>query len=182
MKCLLKELNMYNYWLNPKLISSDKFKDLCKVKIKKDFTQQWLNAISNQGEGCKLRVYKLFKTIFEREPYLDLINNFQLRKTVTKFRCSDHRLEIEVGRHKGVKSNERICQVCRGCVETETHFLTKCPLYTKLRLNYLGNNVNLTWIETIQCKDKTTAFNQANFLTKAFDLRQRMLDLHAYFN
>ena len=181
-KCLLNELNLHNYLLNPEIITTDKFKQLCKEKIKNLFTQQWGTEILNQNEGCKLRFYKKFKTTFVREPYFEHLNNFQMRKIISKFRCSDHRLEIEVGRHKNIQIKDRVCQLCRGNIETELHFLTECPLYTSLRLKYLGNNANFGWIDSIKCGDKGTAFNFANFLTKALELRSRMLDLYEYFN
>ena len=87
-----------------------------------------------------------------------------------------------MGRHKGVKRNERICQVCREGIESEIHFLIECPLYTKLRLTYFENNINSTWIESMHSIDKPTTSKLANFIAKAFDLRKRMLDLRAYFN
>jgi hypothetical protein len=95
------------------------------------------------GQGSKLRFYKLFKVNFSREPYLDHINCFELRRSVTKFRCSDHRLEIETGRHKNIGNRrvhveERICQVCKVEVETELHFLLGCPVYSNLRARYFG--------------------------------------------
>ena len=46
---------------------------------------------SNTGVTNKLRFYSRFKTVFEFEPYLDYVNNFHVRKTIAKFRCSDHR-------------------------------------------------------------------------------------------
>ena len=125
-----------------------------------------------------MRFYKTLKDSFVREPYLDNLNCFQLRKIVAKFRCSDHRLEIEIGRHKNIKVEERICQLCKGNVETEIHFLQECPLYANLRTKYLGNIEGNNWTNILQCKDKIMAFNLANFLTKAFDIRKQLLDLN----
>ena len=74
---------------------------------------------------------------------------------------------------------ERMCQICRGNTETETHFLNECPLYTRLRVKYLGANASTNWNNIVQCKDKTVAYNFANFLTKAFELRDKMLRICA---
>ena len=178
-KFVLKELNMTAYFQNPSAATSEIFIRMCKERLKEKFIQQWRNSIGSQGS--KLRFYNLFKESFAREPYLDNLNCFQLRKVVLKFRCSDHRLEIETGRHRKIKVEERICQLCRGNVETESHFLQECPLYTNLRTKYFGNTEGTNWVHILQCKDKVTAFNLANFLTKALDLRKRMLDLHDYF-
>ena len=112
-----------------------------------------------------------------------IFNCFQLRKIVTKFRCSDHRLEIETGRHGNVEiaPEERMCQMCRYDAETETHFLSECPLYVTLRLKYLGVNASTDWNNIVQCVDKEVAYNLANFLTKAFEVRTQMLRVRAYF-
>ena len=103
-KFLLSFLDMESYLENPSLVKTKNFTDLCARRIKDKFVDEWRKHISGvflrEGQTSKLRFYQLFKTTFCREPYLDMIPNFQLRKVITKFRCSDHMLEIETGRHK----------------------------------------------------------------------------------
>jgi hypothetical protein len=50
---------------------------------------------------------------------------------LTKLRLSDHKLEVEVGRHNRplVPRLERKCHMCPDSVEDEIHFLTDCRLY-----------------------------------------------------
>ena len=60
-----------------------------------------------------------------------------MRKSITKYRCSNHKLEIEVERHKGITSVERVCKLCPNELETESHFLSTCTGYEKLRKKYL---------------------------------------------
>ena len=181
-ECLLNELGLENYLRNPSHLTTSEFKDKCKSKIIDLFKQYWSSTIQSQNDGCKLRFYKQFKSDFSREPYLDHISNYHLRKILTKFRCSDHRLEIEVGRHKGIQTEQRICKLCRGAIESEIHFLTECPLYNASRRKYLGRNYSESWKNIIQCQDKTMAFNVVNYLEKSLALRKRMLELHTYFN
>ena len=116
----------------------------CKMKFQSKYIEEWLTKLAglntNVGETSKLRFYKLFKTSFGKEPYLDHIKDFRLSKIVTKFRRSDHILEIEVGLHKKFKVEERICKLCdSGDVESEIHFLEFCPTYTQIRNHYFGN-------------------------------------------
>ena len=165
----MNKLGLNVYFVNPNDITTVKFKQICTKKLEEQFSQEW-QILLNAQIG-KLRFYKTVKQTFAREPYLDNLNCFQLRKIVTKFRCSDHRLEIELGRHGNVIPGNRICQICRGNVETESHFLAECPLYSKLRLKYLGTNVEPNIINIIQPNDKTMSYNLANYLTKATDLR-----------
>ena len=132
----------------------------------------------NVGETSKLRFYKLFKTSFGKEPYLDHIKDFRLRKILTKFRCSDHILEIEVGRHKKLKVEERICKLCdSGDVESEIHFLAHCPAYTQIRSHYFRNIDPVNCIDILACKDKDTSYKLANFIDKSFKLRKNVLAL-----
>ena len=53
---------------------------------------------------------------------------------VAKLRTSTHNLKIEMGRRTGTPRAERTC-IC-GDVEDESHFLTKCGLYTDIRQKF----------------------------------------------
>ena len=109
-----------------------------------------------------MRFYKIFKTSFNRQKYLELIPDFQLRRCITKFRCSDHRLEIELGRHNNIKINEHICKICNAETETEEHFLRFCPTYDVIRFRYFGNLPTLQWKKVLKCEEEETAFKLAN--------------------
>ena len=51
---------------------------------------------------------------------------------MTKFRVSDHNLEIEVGRYKNTPRNERHCLICKQ-LEDEYHFFLYCNRNNLLR-------------------------------------------------
>ncbi len=47
-----------------------------------------------------------------------------------QIRRTDHKLNIEVGRHKGIPESKRICKFCNlQCIESEKHFLLECSTY-----------------------------------------------------
>ena len=49
-------------------------------------------------------------------------------------KISDHFLEIERGRYKKLKRNERLCQMCSmNVVEDEIHYFFHCPKYNEIR-------------------------------------------------
>ena len=98
-----------------------------------------------------------------------------MRKIITKFRCSDHALEIEKGRHKKLKVEERICKICKTDVETENHFLQNCPVYENIRFQFFDIELMNNWNHILRCSDQKTAYNFSNFLLKAFKLRDNML-------
>ena len=55
-----------------------------------------LSKSSDTNQG-KLRTHAYLKTIFQKEKYLSMINNVDIRKCFMSFRISAHKLEIEVG-------------------------------------------------------------------------------------
>ena len=176
-KFLLENLNMGRYFRNPSVVDKNQFVTECKDKLKKKIVEQWDTYMLNVGDGSKLRFYKTFKNSFSRESYLDLVSDFQLRKVITKFRCSDHPLDIEKGRHRKLKVEERICKVCQTDVETELHFLQNCPAYVNIRLRVFGENPDNNWNGILKCEDRESAYTLANFLVKAYKLRERLLAL-----
>ena len=176
-KFLLQYLEMDDYYVHTQLITTKKGL-LKRVKRNSKFIEEWLNKLAGVnmrvGETSKLRFYKLFKTSFGKEPYLDHIKDFRLRKILTKFRCSDHTLEIEVGRHKNLKVEDRVC--CdNGDVESEMQFLAFCPTYTQIRNHFFGNIDPINWIDTLACKDRDTSYRLANYMDKSFKLRKNIL-------
>ena len=93
---------------------------------------------SMRGEKSKLRTYALFKKQTGLEPYLSEISNTLIRNCVTRFRLSNHKLMIEVGRHQGLENREeRVCPFCPQSIEDEAHFLLSCPVYRFQRQKFL---------------------------------------------
>ena len=87
----------------------------------------------NNSEG-KLRTYVTFKKNFGSENYLSIISNFEHRRSLSKFRISAHRLNIEAGRYQGIPSHQRLCGQCdSGEVEDEIHFLLHCSKFANER-------------------------------------------------
>lgn len=114
-------------------INLDKNKKINKIKIfkilKNRYIKTWHLNHRENSEG-KLRTYAKVKDKFGFENYINIINNFELRKNLCKFRISAHQLQIEKGRYQGLLLNHRICQNCSsGEVEDEIHFLFRCQKY-----------------------------------------------------
>ena len=97
-RIILKKLGLERYFERPGAIAPEKLKELISKKLHEKFNQEWSASILSQAGS--LRFYKTFKGDFSREKYLDFVNCYKLRKVISKFRCSDHMLEIEVGRRK----------------------------------------------------------------------------------
>ena len=91
------------------------------------------------------------------EPFLDHLSR-KLRRTLLKFRLSDHKLMIEEGRHfrPKVPRENRWCKYCKTEVEDEQHMLIDCKLY--------GNRP--TWFNKIskKCPIFTTMSSHQKFI------------------
>ena len=73
-----------------------------------------------------------FKNKFETAKYLVHLKDFSLRQQVAKFRCSDHNLMIEVGRHKNIALENSTCTKCStNCTGDVVHLLIDCSVYLK---------------------------------------------------
>ena len=176
-KFLLQYMDMDIYLQNPTTINKNQFVSACKVKLKGKIIEQWDTHMSNIGSGSKLRFYKTLKCSFNRESYLDSVSDYDLRKVITKFRCSDHSLEIEKGRHRKLAVEERVCKLCLTDVETEWHFLQSCTVYENIRLQIFGDKIVQNWSNILKCEDRESAYSLANYLVKAYKLRENLLAL-----
>ena len=64
---------------------------------------------------------------FRFEKYLDVLND-KNRFTFCRFRTSNHRLPIEVGRWTNIERHNRLCQLCQSCeIGDEFHYVLQCP-------------------------------------------------------
>ena len=106
----------------------------------KRFISFWKKSLSGEEGKGKLRTYKLFKQHFGLEPYLENILDKDLRRCLSSFRISAHRLRIERGRYCREKPEKRLCDSC-NVVENEVHFLCECSKYDTQR-QILFDNMN----------------------------------------
>ena len=162
---------------------------LIKKKLQNRYSSHWFKLINGQSDktndkGNKLRTYKVFKTVFGEERYLNIIKKSEWRTCLTKFRLSAHDLLIETGRHCNIKAENRLCKHCNlKEVEDEKHFLMECPLYTTLRktlmqiinktcpnVSHLNSFEQFCWI--MSCEINEIIQSLAEFIFNAMELRR----------
>ena len=71
--------------------------------------QNWHNDVASCN---KLYFYGTFKSMLTLERYLWCVPNKNHRRALAKLRCSNHELEIEIGRHNNIPREDRICKHC----------------------------------------------------------------------
>ena len=70
------------------------------------YKAEW-RAKLNGPDQPKLRTYRKFKQDHQHENYLKTVKDTDKRIALTKFRISNHKLEIETGRYNGTPENEQ---------------------------------------------------------------------------
>ena len=115
-----------------KFVQDTNITDFVKT-IKDKYTSFWKHQNENSS---KLSFYSTFKKDYNLEEYLNNIKDPNQRRMFSKFRVSNHKLEIEFGRYKNVPREERFCKYCdKRTVEYEFHFAFECNKYKNLRNN-----------------------------------------------
>jgi hypothetical protein len=73
------------------------------------FEKQWSKIVQISD---KMRTYRLFKNVFKFEKYVSVVNSDTDRVSMTRFRTSNHKLQIEIGRYTIPKTpiNDRTCK------------------------------------------------------------------------
>jgi superfamily II helicase len=122
---ITKLLNIFNIQ-DTMHLNKSKFGQSLRQSLVNKYLLDWQRS-NDVLKDSKLVTYLFLKTNFGLEKYLTLINNFNYRKSICRFRVSAHRLYIETGRYKHILINERLCKNCSANeIEDEAHLLIKC--------------------------------------------------------
>ena len=133
-KSILNNSGFSGIWLSQAIpYSIDNFRNLIKLRLRDQFIQKWHDGIS---QGGKCTNYRMFKLTFRLERYLIELPD-QLCKSLTRFRCRNHRLPIESGCRENIQSNMRTCQYCLKDIGDEFHYLLSCSHFNNTRKQYI---------------------------------------------
>ena len=109
---------------NPSNLS--KFQNEFEQKIKRMFKQYWQVHMNRSFEESKMEFLCEYKRNFMFETYIDNLN-YENRKTVSRFRLSNHNLPIEKLRYENIKREDRLCEICNlHNVGNENHYMLEC--------------------------------------------------------
>ena len=125
----------------------------------------WNTEVAQQR---RLIMYRQFKRVFEPEAYLRFDMPMYLRKRVSRFRISNHNLKIELGRHRNIQQENRVCKICEDehihVIENEIHFVLDCDSYSQLRRKYIderfhGQPLQTNFINLFSSRNEETIRN-----------------------
>ena len=120
-KALIENANIRSNWIRTieKLVTcmrlvevpAKKFKETTKDVIQSFYETNWKNTLLNE-DISRMRTYKYIKDEFVPSKHLGL--PYDLRRVISRLRCSNHSLVVEKGRQKNPKTprEERLCLLC----------------------------------------------------------------------
>ena len=119
------------------------FRNTIKQLVAGHLKNHWKSSIVDIASNPSLRTYKLFKTDFKFETYLDVVKDNHYRYALMKLRTSSNSLEIERGRYNKTNIKERLCPYCMR-IDDEKHCILNCDaivyerqcLFNKIRIRY----------------------------------------------
>lgn len=186
-------------WINPKLQISFQFdwpKEVNEEEVlaqaTKEYYQGWvlkggskLNSYLSlyrkviHGEDRPENVITIRQSDFDFSPAAHLkIKSKPVRDLISKFRTSQHNLEVECGRWKDIPREERTCKCCSlALTEDESHLIFDCPLYYDIR----GQFYREIFEKANTDKNIRIMFNEISvhemgqFLKKCFQKREAFL-------
>jgi len=101
---------------------------------KDQFIQNWYSKVY---ESSKCTNYRIFKDNFSFEKYLIEVPQ-KYTTYMTKFRCRNSKLPVEIGCYAGIERVNRICTICMSNdIGDEFHYLFTCSALKKDRNTYI---------------------------------------------
>jgi hypothetical protein len=177
LKTMLSDLGFAYLW-NLRNISVYHIKSVIQ-RIYDHYLQSWCSDVSTFS---KLESYRIYKLDFRSENYLNCVNNTKYRNSLSRFRCSAHKLAIEEGRFRNIPRESRLCNKCSyNQIENEYHFLLICPFYRELRKQFIPRyyfswpNMN-KFKDLMQTSNKKHINNLAKFVHLAMDTRNNVIN------
>ena len=150
---------------------------LCEEKLLELHSLNWLKQVKNKP---KLRSYIQWKDNCCVDKFVSLNLNRSHRSILAQIRSGTLPLEIETGRFKGLKLEERVCKLCdENQIESEVHFILLCKCYRKNREQFFNKiGINLTnYVADTLMKDLFEKFPRAfgKFCNEIYELRKCVL-------
>ena len=85
----------------------------------------------------RYEVYRTFKSALEKEQYLEVIQNQQIRKAFTRFRLGISQILTHKLWYRDGNAVRLRCPLCNSETENEVHLLATCAWYDTIHQKYL---------------------------------------------
>ena len=185
--CLLKYFGFTHVWDNKTTLSVPRLMHAVKKTMFSRYEQFFYAFIQGSflKENCtnKLRTYCTFKKTYNFENYLGVSVEKKIVSQYSRFRLSNHRLNIEVARYSRTPVTQRTCNICSSSeIEDEFHFLCICSKYANLRNIFLEDigkfivdfdtlSLHERFVMLLSSQQSDVNLLVVNYVNKCFELR-----------
>ena len=175
---------LFNYgfgevWLNQGPGDLNMFKSLLKQRCKDFGFQEWEMKVNSMN---RLRFYRLFKSNFDQEPYIDKLEP-RMKSLIANLRCTGLPLSVITGvYYNKLEYDICYCALCNcDLIENEYHFIMECKTLLNVRKKYFSqyywSNPTLSkYINLMQRTDKYCLLKIAKYTEDALTLRKTLLE------
>lgn len=133
---ILNSVGRPDLWQNQTQINHLHIHKLIKQILIDQYKQSWYAQLQQSNKGLN---YKSFKEDHKYEEYFKILEQSDYI-SLFKFRTSNHKLPVEVGRYDGTPYNERLCTLCSdNQTGTEQHYLLHCSFFGRQREHFFQN-------------------------------------------
>ena len=155
----LKDNGFSDVWEAGEVYNEDAFLRILKNKLIETFKLNWMSKLRSSD---RFATYRLFKTEFGQELYLDDLTIKKFRDCLIRFRIGINELGINK-RFQISNVQSKNCPFCENSLEDEEHFLFVCHAYNSIRNKYLIGNYefeNVLFLQdpNIDVKRKTAMY------------------------
>ena len=171
---LLNETGFSFVWFHQGVGNVPKFLCEFRNRLIDIFKQNWVMSITSSERYIQ---YSGFKSLLEREKYLDIEVPKLYKDALARFRLGVS--ELKMHRYRYLESACKLCPLCKQDNENEVHVLVVCPFYSEIRSRYFSGgkrdyiSQQALATELMSIKSKTSAIQMSKYIFNMFIVRSK---------
>lgn len=135
MNQFFKECGLHYIWLNHNYNNRVWLVNCVKQILSDQFLQVWYSECSISSRGASYNLFTHFE--FKLQNYLASELSYTNKTILSNFRCSNHKLPVEVGRWKNIPRENRLCNLSNTELGDEYHYILCCSSLSSERNAYI---------------------------------------------
>ena len=167
----LHKYGFQHVWENQSVGDKKLFIKELKHRLILSYHQEWTQSIQSNE---RYAFYGTFKSSISHSVYLDNVLHIKARNCLIRIRLGVSQLNTHKLRYK--RNADMRCPACKSEIESEVHFVLKCPYYDRLRHEYIPKKYFKTpslFKATLlfASENKSIMLNLSTYLYKALEMR-----------
>ena len=138
---------------------------------KEDNIAERQNRIATSESSMMIYYRDLIDVLNKPVIYSNYMNDSH-RKTITRWRLSNHKLQVELGRYNNTPREDRKCTRC-NVLEDEYHAIYVCPVFHHLRVKHIDIMIKYTSVRSMLNPEVVDMYEVASFLSEIDDVLSR---------